>query len=168
MYGLPKVHKIGCPIRPILSALNTFNYNVAKWFVPILEPLTKNAFTVINSTQFVKEINNINIPQSSFLASFDVKSLFTNIPLVETVNLCVDLGERENLIPHDLTVSQFKALLDVAVKESVFIFNNKLYKQIDGVAMGSPLGPTLANVFLCYYEKIWLDSCPVEFKHIMY
>ena len=54
--------------------------------------------------------------------------------------------------------------MSAAAKESFFIFDNSLYRQIDVGAMRSPLGPTLANAFLCYYEKKWLDSCPVEFK----
>ena len=59
-------------------------------------------------------------------------------------------------------------LLSAAAKESFFIFDNSLYRQIDGVLMGSLLGPTLANAFLCYYEKEWLDSCPIEFKPKLY
>ena len=51
-----------------------------------------------------------------------------------------------------------------AAKESFFIFDNSLYRQIDGVTMGSPLGPTLANAFLCHYENEWLHSCPIEYK----
>ena len=50
----------------------------------------------------------------------------------------------------------------------MFIFNGNYYKQVDGVAMGSPLGPTLANIFMCHHEKIWLDECPVEFKPLYY
>ncbi len=42
LYGSPKIHKAGCPIRPILSAINTFNYNLAKFFVPLLSSLTTN------------------------------------------------------------------------------------------------------------------------------
>ena len=34
--------------------------------------------------------------------------------------------------------------------------------------MGSPLGPTFANIFLCYYEQIWLKNCPCEFKPVIY
>ena len=41
-------------------------------------------------------------------------------------------------------------------------------KKIDGVAMGSPLGPILANAFLCHHEKVWLDNCPKEFKPVYY
>ena len=58
--------------------------------------------------------------------------------------------------------------MSAAAKESFFIFDNSLYRQIDVVAMGSPLGSTLANAFLCYCEKEWLDGCPVEFKPKLY
>ena len=44
-------------------------------------------------------------------------------------------------------------MLSLTLKESVILFDNKYYSQIDGVAMGSPLGPTLANIFLCYHES---------------
>ena len=49
-----------------------------------------------------------------------------------------------------------------------FIFDYLINKQIDGVAMGAPLGPTLANAFLCHYEKEWLDHCPIHFKTMIY
>ena len=53
-------------------------------------------------------------------------------------------------------------MFKIATTESSFIFDNKLYKQIDGVAMGSPLGSTLANAFLCHYE------CPSQSKPVVY
>lgn len=168
LYGLPKVHKADCPIRPILSAINTFNYNLAKFLVPILSPLTSNEYTIKNSSSFIKDIHNINFKSNYYLASFDIKSLFTNIPLIETIDICVDLCKSLNIIPHELTELEFKSLLDIAIKESVFCFNNDLYKQVDGVAMGSPLGPTLANAFLCFYEDRWLKDCPVDYKPIYY
>ena len=49
-----------------------------------------------------------------------------------------------------------------------FIFDGKYYTQIDGVATGSPLGPTLANAFLCHSEKKWLSECPVRFLPSVY
>ena len=67
-----------------------------------------------------------------------------------------------------LSKSELYYLLKLATSESSFIFDNILYKQIDGIAMGLPLGPSLANAFLCHYEKLWLDSCPPEFKPIVY
>ena len=59
-------------------------------------------------------------------------------------------------------------MLKLATIQSSSIFDNILYKQIDGVAMGSLLGPTLANAILCHYEKIWLNECPSQFKHVVY
>ena len=50
------------------------------------------------------------------------------------------------------SLSEFRQLLSLAT-ESSFIFNESWFKQIDGVAMGSPLAPTLANAFLCFMEK---------------
>ena len=168
LYGLPKVHKQNCPVRPILAATGTFNYNSAKFLVPILSPLTTNEFTVKNSIEFAKELTSAKFSDDVFLASFDVKSLFTNIPLDETIEICIKECDRLNLTPCGLTRKQFKTLLELSVKESVFIFDEQLYQQVDGVAMGSPLGPTLANAFLCYHEKTWLSECPVEFKPIKY
>ena len=67
-----------------------------------------------------------------------------------------------------LTGIEFKSLLEFATKDALVLFNGKYYEQIDGVAMGSPLGPTLANVFLCHWEEIWLDKCPLQFKPLYY
>ena len=54
------------------------------------------------------------------------------------------------------------------MKDALILFNGKYYVQCDGVAMGSPLGPTLANIFLCHWEEIWLDKCPLQFKPLFY
>ena len=58
--------------------------------------------------------------------------------------------------------------MSLATKESYYTFNEIFYKQIDGVAMGSPLGPTDANAFFCFYEKMWLKQCPDKFKPVYY
>ena len=50
----------------------------------------------------------------------------------------------------------------------MFLFDGKFYVQVDGCAMGSPIGPTFANVFLSHYEKLWLQDCPDQFKPLLY
>ena len=67
----------------------------------------------------------------------DIDSLFTNISVEETIEICT-----KNLFSC-FGKSEFKDLQSLATKESFFIFNNILYKQTDRVAMGSPLGPSL-------------------------
>ena len=87
--------------------------------------------------------------------SFDVVSLFTNVPLSETIELIINRLYADGnpyAIPFDKVV--FRKLMFMAT-QSLFMYKDKLYKQIDGVTMGSCLGPTLANFFLgCLEEKL--------------
>ena len=102
------------------------------------------------------------------MGSLDVDSLFANIPLDETTDICVNqLFENTDTV-EDFTKSELKQLLCLVTKESYFIFNGLLYKQIDGVVMASPLGPFLANAFLSYQEKNLLNNCPQGFKPVFY
>ena len=168
MYGLCKVHKDQTngaelpPFRPILSAIRTCSYNLAKFFVPILKEITINEYTVKDSFSFAGEI--VEQDSNLCMVSFDVESLFTNIPLDETINICTDRVYHRKKKVKGLLKRHFKQLLTYATKSSCFLFNGAYYCQIDGVAMGSPLGPTLANLFLAYHEEKWLNDCPVQFK----
>ena len=103
-----------------------------------------------------------------FMASLDVESLFTNIPLEETITIAVDTLFKDKETVNKLTKDEFKTLLDLATKESWFLFGDTYYNQIDGVAMGNPLGPTMANLFMCHFEKLWLHDCPPSFKPSFY
>ena len=59
-------------------------------------------------------------------------------------------------------------MLELSVFNNLFLFNGQYYRQIDGLGMGLPLSPTLANIFLCFHENNWLNACPIEFKPIFY
>ena len=166
MYGLSKIHKPlvnGFPkLRPILSAINTGTYKWAKCFVPLLKPFTSNNYTVKDSFDFAKDITQ----QSSklFMASLDVDSLFTNVPLDETIEICVNELFKSSQTVSGLNKQQVLEMLSLTTKENVILFDQKYYSQIDGVAMGFPLGPTLANIFLCYHETMRLKICLKSFK----
>ena len=85
------------------------------------------------------------------MGSLDIDSLFTNIPLDESIDIFVNhLFENTDTV-EGFTKTELKQLLYLATKESYFILNGLLYNQIDGVAMRSPLGPSLAKVFLSYH-----------------
>ena len=170
LYGLCKVHKKivdRCPpFRPILSAIGTPSYKIAEFLVPKMNFITSNEFTVKDTFCFAKEI--VEQDSSLFMGSLDVDSLFTNIPLDETIDICTNLIYNQQDVIEGINKEEFRSLLSLATKESYFLFNKVLYKQKDGVAMGSPLGPTLANAFLCFYERKWLEKCPLEFKPVFY
>ena len=172
LYGLPKVHKTNCPARPILSAIGTYNYKLAKFFVPTFQPYTVSEYVVKDSFSFVSEITAFRSSEDLVMASFDVSSLFTNVPLDETIDLCTDLAfdETDKLQHRDCSLdhTQFRKLLGFAVKENHFVFNGQLFDQINGVAMGSPLGPSLANILMSQLEKRYLANCPSEFKPVLY
>ena len=102
------------------------------------------------------------------MASFDVKLLFTNIPLTEMLNLSVRNLYRNQTHVDNLTQSSFYSLLKITMFESFFIFDGKFYEQCDGVAMDSLLGTKLANVFMCHFESIWLENCSAHFKPMVY
>ena len=82
------------------------------------------------------------------IGSLDLDFLFTNIPFEETTDICANTHFRNTETAEGLSKIEFKELLPLATKESYFNFNGKLYKQVDVVAMGSPLGPILAYAFL--------------------
>ena len=92
MYSLSKIHKPLIKkipkLRPILSAINTATYGWAKFFVPLFKCFTMNEYILKDSFEFAKDITN----QSShcFMAIVDVDSLFANVLLVETINICID------------------------------------------------------------------------------
>ena len=87
------------------------------------------------------------------MASLDIDSLFSNIPLDETIDICVANLYNDNENPLNTPKHDFRNFLHVPAEESFFTFNNKYYKQVDGASMGSPLGPALANIFMCSFES---------------
>ena len=173
LFGLPKTHKANFAsnhqLRPIFAAYNAASYKLAKFLVPVLSPFTTGEYTVDNSFTFCQKICSVENANQLFMTSFDKESLFTNIPLYETINICL-----KYLFPNDssttlgLSRKLFKTLSEHSVLNSFFLSSNKIFKQIEGLDMGLPLGPTFANIFMCYHEKLWLRECPEYFKPVFY
>ena len=102
------------------------------------------------------------------MASFDVTSLFTNILVDETFEIISNQIFANCVVFEGLDRSQFFKFLTLAVKNCHFTFNNRIYQQIDGVAMGSSPGPLFANILMSFHEKTWLHNCPSLFKPLLY
>lgn len=154
MYGLPKIHKNGAPIRPIISAIGTYNYKLAKYLDTILKPLvSEDSFIIKDTFDFVNKISKIPESNDQHMVSFDVESLFTNIPTLETIEIIIKRAFKDKNTYNGLTSTSLRKLLIKCTTESHFQFNGIHYDQIDGVAMGSPLGPLFANIFMDEFEK---------------
>ena len=165
---MAKVHKPVADrctsLQSILSVINTPSYQLAKFLAPLIAPLTSNDFTIKDSFTFAEEVSSFDC--AYYMTSFDIDSLFTNISLEETINICVDRLFENNTKVNNLTKESFRSLLELATLDCFFIFDGKCYRQKDGVAMGSSLGATLTNVLLCYFEEQWISDCPIDYKPI--
>ena len=108
-------------------------------------------------TFFDSQINNENLSKR-FLVSYDVSSLFTNIPLQETIDMAINLVlyHNRNL---SITRKELKKTFYFATSQSYFIFNSKFCNQIDGVAMSSRLASVLANILMDFHETKLLNKC---------
>ena len=125
LYGLSKVHKPlvnGCPrLRPILSAVNIPTCKLSKFLVKMLEPFTVNKYIPKDSFAFA---DNIRFQDSSlFMGSLDVDALFTNIPLQETIDICVSLLYQDEEVIHKFSKEDFRNLLVTATQDSFILFD---------------------------------------------
>ena len=127
LYGLAKVHQKvidGCPtFRPILSVIGTPTYKIAKFLVCILKYLTSNQYSVKDSYDFAKEILQQNY--DCFMASLDITSLFTNIPLDETINSSNKFFDKKKYVSNldRASLKNFYGFL----RKSHFSFSTKLF-----------------------------------------
>ena len=144
-------------MRPILSATGTYNYKLAKWLEEKLKPLSINEYTVTDAFDFADEIRNVSVNEDDILVSYDVTALFTNVPLDETISILVNKAFADDWFNKtyglNLQKDQLVKLFEMATTNQLFQFDGLLYEQTDGVAMGSPLGPLMANVFMCHLEE---------------
>ena len=121
-----------------------------------------------NTFQFVEQIRKEDL-SSVHMVSFDVRSLFTNVPLKKTIKICLDRLYRgdPNHRP-SIPESTLKKLLELCVCNNTFVFNGRVYEQIDGVAMGSSLAPLLANVYAAHLEEEFILKSSPSFNPTMY
>lgn len=158
MYGLPKVHKTGVPLRPIVSTIGSCTYGLAKWLAKGLSGYlgTISSSYIKNSEDFVSRVKNVDLTGKKML-SFDVTSLFTNVPLDEVVRL-LEVHMREKGIVLPLGNVIFFNLLRLALSCSFFVCQGKFFKQRFGLAMGNPLSPVLSGLFMEFFERDWMQG----------
>ena len=145
-------------MRPILSAPGTYNFNLAKWLEQKLTPLSVNKYKITGAFEFADEF--LSIPMNDediYWSPMTWRALFTNVTLSETINILVLKAFTDDWFnqTYDLNLEkkELAQLLKVATTNQLFQFHGHLYEQTDGVAMGSPLGPLMANVFMCHLEE---------------
>ena len=108
---------------------------------------------VKDSTHFIEEIKNIKLDQDDILVSFDVTSLYTNIPINDAMEVICKLTDADT-----------SKLIEICLRSTFFSFMENIYEQTCGVAMGSPLSPIIANLFMEDFEDKALKTAPLKPK----
>ena len=162
-YGLPKIHKPGTPLRPIVSSCGSVTYGVAKELAKILKPLVGKSPRHITSTQdFVEQVKQIKLEPGECLSSYDVSALFTSVPIDPALNIIKDLLEKDNTLKERtfMEVRDIILLLEFCLKNTYFSFQGQFYEQVEDAAMGSPVSPIVANLYMEYLEQKALSTAP--------
>ena len=153
LYGMAKVHKANVPIRLVVSMIGTPEYELSKFLDNFVKPYIPDRYLLKSTDHFMEKLKQFQFSKNQVMVSFDVVSLFTNVALSETIELIANriyTEDNPNEAPFNRDI--FKKLM--LATQGIFMFIDRLYKQIDGVTMGSPLGPTLTNFFLEHLEEI--------------
>ena len=119
LYGLPKLHKENIPVRPVLSARKTPLYTFSKFLIQFIENFTSNEFTLKNNMQLVDDLKNLQLNSESYMVSYDIESLYTNIPIDETIQILLDQMNEENLV-RNAEKKELKRMLLQATGNSYF------------------------------------------------
>ena len=157
-YGLPKIHKEGVPLRPTVSSRG-----VSKERARILKPLVENHNTMsTNTMDFVQYIRCIHLQQDEYIISYDVKALFTSVPIRPSINIIKKHLEQDKELQQRtmLTVNDIMCLLEFCLKNTNFLFQGRYYEHLEGVVMGSPISPTVANLCMEDFEAKALSTSP--------
>src|SRR3978361_2132464 len=146
------------PIRPIVSNNQAPLYNLSKFLANIISNIVgKNNYFIKNSFEFKNFIDTLNVPDDHVLISLDDTSLYTNIPinLVEQI-----INEKWPLLENFTTLpkEEFQKALNFTLTTNFFQFKNNFYKQLDGVAMGSPISSVIAQLVMEYAEEQIINS----------
>ncbi|XP_050717411.1 uncharacterized protein LOC126999050 [Eriocheir sinensis] len=152
-YANVKTHKEGHPLRPIISQTPSVTYKLAKRLNELITPFTPASFNLKSTIEFLDLLKTTR--PSNIMASMDVESLFTNVPVDKTTDLiCQRIYHLENEEPLNIPEASLRLLLQACTKEVPFYGpDGKMYVQRDGVAMGSPLGVLFANFYMGSIEE---------------
>lgn len=155
LYGLPKVHKPGSPMRPVVSFISSPTYKIAKYLETWFKTITgfHAPLSVKNSIELSQFIIKNPPPPGSTLTSLDVIGLFPHVPLQPTRDRISELLQEAEVPPH--LISEFQSLLQCCLAPNICQFNNTIYKLPTeiGIPIGSPLGSLISEVFMSKLES---------------
>ena len=136
-------------------------YNIARFVRRILTPYAKKAASYTSNTkELLEELQNINIDSDEVLVSFDVKSLYTSVPAMEAATAIREIINDDDLFEdhNEMTPDTFMEIVKLCLTTACLQFRGEHYELTDGLAMGSPASPCIANIYMDKFERNALDT----------
>ena len=158
-----KIHKVGSPLRPTVSSRESITYGVAKELAYIIKPLVgQSPHHLKNTHHFVQQIQNKKLEPGEVMTLFDVKALFTSLPVVPSMQIVKQRLSQDNTLHQrtNMSIPQIVNFLEFCLKNTYFLFQGKYFEQVHGAAMGSPISPLIANLFMKEFEVKALSTFP--------
>ena len=121
----------------------------SKELARILKPLAgRTTYSFQNTKDFVDQIKNIKLIPDECIISYDVKALFTSVPIETAIKIIKQHLENDRELQQrtSMSVPHIIILLEFCLKNTHFVFQGRFYEQTEGTAMGSPLSPIIANL----------------------
>ncbi|XP_062715777.1 uncharacterized protein LOC134291698 [Aedes albopictus] len=147
IYGAPKAHKEGLPLRPVVPCMTSPSYTLSQYVGKIIQKSITGKYDATDSFTFCEYINSVQLPPDYVLISLDVVSLFTCIPKDLVIRDVIN--NWENIKQHtDINLDLFLEMTEFCIDCSYFRFKGQFYQQVFGTAMGNPLSPTIADLVM--------------------
>jgi hypothetical protein len=158
-----KTHKQDEPIQPVINSIQAPTYKLAKFLNKKLQTLIQlpntyiHIYTAKNSYELAQELHNTNINEYSKIITLDIQDTYVHLPIKNILHITKFWLHKYNHNPD--VMEQTLYLLEAILKQNYFQYNNRFYQPGQGIAMGSPISSTIAEIYLQYLEETYMKHC---------
>ena len=115
-----------------------------------------------NTIDFVQQIKEVKLKEDESMVSYDVTALFTSVPIPPVLKIIEEKLKEDKDLPRrtSMNTRHITQLFEFCLRSTSFVFQEQHYEQVEGAAMGSPLSPIVANIYMEHFETRALETAP--------